>query len=163
MTRDNILASDLDALKDAHRLVRDDTYDEQHCDDWRVRMARRYYNKLYKEYAIIDLTRYKEGKFGLRWRTEAEVVAKKGQKICGSKDCDNLEALCTFELPFKYMEDQVVKRELVKVCVCQDCASMLQQLNARTNDGESHRSKKRRITEEEDMAKKLSNIKASKT
>ena len=143
--KDNILASDLDALKDAHRLVRDDTYDEEHCDDWKVRMARRYYNKLYKEYAIIDLSRFKEGKYGLRWRTEAEVVSKKGQTVCGSKDCENARALSTFELPFKYMEDQVVKRELVKVCVCLDCTSKLLQSDVR-NIGESQKSKKRRMS-----------------
>lgn len=145
--KDNILSSDLDALKDAHRLVRDDAYDEEHCDDWKVRMARRYYNKLYKEYAIIDLSRFKEGRYGLRWRTEAEVVRKKGQSVCGSKDCENTRALSTFELPFKYVEDQAVKRELVKVCVCQDCSSKLQQSDTRIKVDEPQKSKKRRLAE----------------
>lgn len=123
--RDNMLPSDLQALKESHQLVRDDQYDEAHCDDWKVRMARRYYNKLYKEYAIIDLSRYKEGKYGLRWRTEAEVVSRKGQGICGSKHCDVESHLLTFELPFKYMEGGIVKRELIKVCLCEECAEKL--------------------------------------
>ena len=132
--KDNLLSSDLSALKEAHRLVRDDAFDEQHCDDWKVRMARRYYNKLYKEYAIIDLSRYKDGKYGLRWRTEAEVVSKKGQSVCGSKDCDLSDSLCTFELPFKYTEDSVVKRELVKICLCTTCSCKLQYSRTNTAD-----------------------------
>lgn len=121
----SITSSDLEALKGSHQLVRNDTFDEQHCDDWRVRMARRYYNQLYKEFAIIDLTRYKEGKFGLRWRTEAEVINDKGQKICASKHCDQSTVLATFELPFKYAEDGIIKRELVKVCLCDICSTKL--------------------------------------
>lgn len=42
-----------------------------------TRMAKRYYDKLFREYALADLTRYKEGKVGLRWRTEREVVEGK--------------------------------------------------------------------------------------
>ena len=39
------------------RFVRTDEDDSQ--DSWEVRMARRYYTKLFKEYAIADLSRYK--------------------------------------------------------------------------------------------------------
>ena len=35
-----------------------------------VRLARRYYSKLFKEYAVADLSRHKEGRVGLRWRTQ---------------------------------------------------------------------------------------------
>ena len=142
--KDNILASDLEALKDSHRFVRDDSYDEQHCDDWRLRLARRYYNNLYKEYGIIDLSRYKEGKFGIRWRTEGEVVAKKGHSVCASKDCSETDALKTYELPFKYVEDNEVKRELVKICLCSTCDVKLQYANAsRKLETSSNLSKKR--------------------
>ena len=105
--------------------MRDDAYDEKHCDDWRVRMARRYYNQLYKEFAIIDLSRYKEGKFGLRWRTESEVISSKGQRSCGSKLCENSNDLNVFEMPFKYSENGTVKRELIKVCLCPPCSEKL--------------------------------------
>ncbi|CAM9306421.1 unnamed protein product, partial [Phaeothamnion confervicola] len=40
-------------------------------------MALKYYRRLYKEYALADLSRYTEGKVGLRWRTESEVIAGK--------------------------------------------------------------------------------------
>ena len=39
-----------------------------------VRMALKYYQRLCKEYAICDLSRYREGAVGLRWRTEREVL-----------------------------------------------------------------------------------------
>jgi hypothetical protein len=94
-------------------------------------MARRYYNQLYKEFAIIDLSRYKEGKYGLRWRTEKEVVSTKGQKICGSKHCEVAADLNVYELPFKYVEEGEVKRELIKVCLCPACSAKL-------NYGKSH-------------------------
>ena len=41
-------------------------------------------SKLFKEYAIADLSRHKEGKVGLRWRTQKEVVAGRGQFSCGA-------------------------------------------------------------------------------
>lgn len=42
-------------------------------------------SKLFKEYAIADLSRYKEGRVGLRWRTQKEVVSGRGQFVCGAK------------------------------------------------------------------------------
>ena len=39
------------------RFVRSEEDDSS--DSWEVRMARRYYAKLFKEYAIADLSRYK--------------------------------------------------------------------------------------------------------
>lgn len=42
-------------------------------------------SKLFKEYAIADLSRYKEGRVGLRWRTQEEVVSGRGQFVCGAK------------------------------------------------------------------------------
>jgi protein FRA10AC1 len=130
-----VSSSDLDALRETHQLVRSNDYDEQHCDDWRVRMARRFYNQLYKEYAIIDLSRYKEGKYGLRWRTEAEVISSKGQQICASKHCDSSVNLATFELPFKYSEGGAIKRELIKVCLCEHCSDKLRYRGGGTEVG----------------------------
>ena len=31
---------------------------------WEVKLAKRYYDKLFKEYCLADLSRYKEGKIG---------------------------------------------------------------------------------------------------
>jgi protein FRA10AC1 len=45
---------------------------------WEQRIAKRYYDKLFKEYAICELKRYKEGKIAMRWRTENEVIVGKG-------------------------------------------------------------------------------------
>jgi hypothetical protein len=43
----------------AGRFIRDDEEDAAADDPWAVRLARRYYAKLYREYAVVDLTRYK--------------------------------------------------------------------------------------------------------
>ena len=39
---------------------------------WEQRLAKRYHDTLFKEYALADMSRYKEGAVGLRWRTERE-------------------------------------------------------------------------------------------
>lgn len=93
---------------------------------WETRMAVKYYSRLYKEYCICDVTHYREGRIGLRWRTESEVVCGKGQFTCAAKGCDNTNALHSYELNFKYIEHGDTKNELVKVnvhppmyvCVC---------------------------------------------
>ncbi len=41
------------------RFIRDDREDAAADDRWAVRLAKRYYAKLYREYAIVDLSRYK--------------------------------------------------------------------------------------------------------
>jgi protein FRA10AC1 len=122
----NILPSDLQSLKEYHQFVRDDEFDANHGDeDWKVRLARRYYDKLYKEFAIIDLSRYKENMIGLRWRTEAEVVSGKGQESCAAKKCLSTDQLSIFELPFAYSEQNEEKLELVKVTLCGSCTKKL--------------------------------------
>ena len=45
---------------------------------WEQQMAKRYYDKLFKEYCLADLSRYREGLVALRWRTEKEVLEGKG-------------------------------------------------------------------------------------
>ena len=55
--------------------------------NWEARMAKKYYDKLFKEYCIADLRAYKKGKIGLRWRTQQEVFDGKGQFRCGSQTC----------------------------------------------------------------------------
>ena len=118
-----LLAEDLSALKHHHQFVRDDERDRKDMSNsWEVRMARKYYNKLYKEYALADLSLYREGKIGLRWRTEHEVVIGKGQFICGSIPCDERAELRVYELPFRYGENGETKHELVKIRLCGVCA-----------------------------------------
>jgi len=112
-------------LAPAHQFVRSVEYDEQHQSDWRLRMARRYYERLNKEYAICDLSRYAQDQIGLRWRTSDEVISGKGQFVCAAKKCSIKVELHSYEVPFRYKEDSVDKLELVKVRVCFECAQKL--------------------------------------
>ena len=85
-------AQDLHALQTHHEFVRDDDADRQLLDSsWERRMARKFYNKLFKEFALADLTRYREGRVGLRWRSEAEVESGKGQHSCGGLRCPSVD------------------------------------------------------------------------
>ena len=92
---------------------------------WEQRLAIRYYNRLYKEYALVDLTYYEINKIGMRWRTEKEVIEGKGQFSCANLHCDNsnIRDLCSYEVPFKYkdLEGKAVST-LVKVRLCGPCA-----------------------------------------
>ena len=94
-------------------------------DSWEKRLARRYYSKLYREYALADLSRYKEGAVGLRWRTEQEVFDGRGQFTCGNKACDSNAGLQSFELLFAYEEHGEHKQALVKLRVCRACEEKL--------------------------------------
>ena len=60
----------------------------------------RYYDSLFKEYAVASLAGYRENRIGLRWRTADEVMAKKGQEAgsCGEVTCDEKDQLATFEV-----------------------------------------------------------------
>ncbi|TPX30679.1 hypothetical protein SmJEL517_g05816 [Synchytrium microbalum] len=115
--------TDFDVLKQHHKFVRSEEDDRDLS--WEHRVAKKYYDRLLKEYAIVDLSRYREGKFGLRWRTQKEVIAGIGQFICGSISCDVNQHLATWEVPFAYKEDGVQKYELVKVRLCKDCSVKL--------------------------------------
>jgi protein FRA10AC1 len=112
-------------LRRSHQFVRDDDEDERRKADWEVRMARKYYDKLFKEYAIVDLSRYETDQIGMRWRTEGEVMDGKGQFICGAKRCNQHADLYSYEVPFHYKEGKETKLELVKVRVCIGCAKLL--------------------------------------
>lgn len=118
--------TDHEILNRNFQFVRDQEKDDNEKDcNWEIRMSVKYYNKLFKEYALADLSRYKEGKIGLRWRTESEVKSGKGQFICGNKKCSNGEHLHSYELLFAYMEQKKNKKCLVKVRVCPECALRL--------------------------------------
>ncbi|TPX39474.1 hypothetical protein SeMB42_g03820 [Synchytrium endobioticum] len=116
-------ATDLDVLQQHHKFVRNDEDNEEST--WEQRVAKRYYDRLLKEYALVDLSRYKQGKLGLRWRTQKEVFAGKGQFVCGSIACDSNYNLSAWEVPFAYKEDGTQKYELVKLRLCKDCSHKL--------------------------------------
>lgn len=92
---------------------------------WEKRLAKKYYDKLFKEYCIADLSRYKENKFGFRWRIEKEVISGKGQFFCGNKCCDEKEGLKSWEVNFGYIEHGEKRNALVKLRLCQECSFKL--------------------------------------
>jgi protein FRA10AC1 len=119
--------TDLDVLKQEHRFVWDDADDKMAEKNWEVRLAKRYYDKLYKEYCIVDLSNYKQSRnsIGLRWRIEREVLEGKGQFSCGERHCQDKESLTTWEVNFGYKEQGERKNALVKLRLCQTCAMKL--------------------------------------
>lgn len=63
--------TDYDILREQHRFVWSD--EDKADSSWEKQLAKKYYDKLFKEYCISDLSRYKENKVALRWRIEKEV------------------------------------------------------------------------------------------
>ena len=113
-------------------------------------MSKKYYDKLFKEFAIADLSRYKEKKIGLRWRTEREVVCGKGHFICGSTRCDESAALESFEVNFGYIEKGTKKNALVKVRLCPDCAYKLAYTRKKSSKKRKKKKKKKKKRRSED-------------
>ncbi|KAJ0410148.1 hypothetical protein ATCC90586_008426 [Pythium insidiosum] len=146
-----VTAHDLDVLRRHHQFLRDEDEDaERGARDWEIRMSVRYYRRLFREYALADLSRYRDGQIGLRWRTEMEVVAGKGQFSCGNKRCDETRGLHSYELLFAYVEQAQKKRCLVKVRVCEPCARKL--FYRKLKEKERSTRKRRREGDEEDDA-----------
>nr|DBA15121.1 TPA: hypothetical protein GDO54_004376 [Pyxicephalus adspersus] len=105
--------TDLDIIQENHRFLWQEEDEEEMT--WEKRLAKKYYDKLFKEYCIADLSRYKENKFGFRWRVEKEVVSGKGQFSCGNKRCDEKEGLKSWEVNFGYVEHGEKRNALVKL------------------------------------------------
>merc|ERR1711953_1268422 len=99
--------------------------EEEVDQSWEVQLAKRYYDKLFKEYCIIDLSRYKANQFGMRWRTEKEVVTGRGQFACANKKCEERKKLRTWEVNFGYVENNGKKNALVKCRLCFECSYKL--------------------------------------
>jgi protein FRA10AC1 len=134
--------TDLAALKESYRFIRSSADDAAAEEDSWVRLAQRYYAKLYREYAIVDLSRYREGKIGMRWRTQKEVVAGRGHLTCGARGCEERLHLASFEVPFGYDEAGTRKAALVKVRVCPEHGRQL-------NFKREHKKRKRESREVE--------------
>uniref|UniRef100_A0A8C5PAC8 FRA10A associated CGG repeat 1 n=1 Tax=Leptobrachium leishanense TaxID=445787 RepID=A0A8C5PAC8_9ANUR len=115
--------TDLDVIKENHRFLWPE--DDEEDMTWEKRLAKKYYDKLFKEYCIADLSRYKENKFGFRWRTEKEVISGKGQFCCGNKRCDEKEGLKSWEVNFGYVEHGEKRNALVKLRLCPECSYKL--------------------------------------
>ncbi|XP_021108723.1 protein FRA10AC1 isoform X4 [Heterocephalus glaber] len=115
--------TDLDVIRENHRFLWNEEDETEMT--WEKRLAKKYYDKLFKEYCIADLSRYKENKFGFRWRVEKEVISGKGQFFCGNKCCDTKEGLKSWEVNFGYIEHGEKRNALVKLRLCQECSFKL--------------------------------------
>ena len=130
--------TDIDVIREEMRFIWDD---DEAADSWEKRLAKRYYDKLYKEYCICDLTLFKQNKvsahqqpidnennnnnkynqnnfnvkIAMRWRIEKEVLDGKGQFVCGDKKCSCTDGLKSWEVNFGYMEHGEKKNALVKL------------------------------------------------
>nr|CAG4646675.1 EOG090X0H59 [Macrothrix elegans] len=113
---------DLDVIRENHQFLWEES---DVVDTWGKQLAKKYYDKLFKEYCICDLRRYKENKVGLRWRVEKEVVSGKGQFSCGEQSCKETKHLRTWEVNFAYLEHNTKKNTLVKIRLCDDCSYKL--------------------------------------
>lgn len=117
------IRTDQDALREGYRFIRSEEDDMN--PSWEQRLVKRYYDKLFKEYCIADMSQYKTGKIGLRWRTEKEVMSGKGQFLCGNKHCSEKDGLSSYEVNFSYFEAGENKQALVKLVACERCAKKL--------------------------------------
>lgn len=55
--------NDLDIIRENHKFLWED---DDVADTWEKQLAKKYYDKLFKEYCICDLSRYKENKVSLK-------------------------------------------------------------------------------------------------
>jgi protein FRA10AC1 len=114
--------NDYTVLREQHKFLWEP---DDKVDSWEEKLAKTYYDRLFKEYAIADLSRYKENKIALRWRIEKEVVEGKGQFACGNKHCQDHENLESWEVNFAYVEQGERKNALVKLRLCPSCSLKL--------------------------------------
>lgn len=154
--------NDFVVLQKNYQFIRDEFEDLQKLEEgneiekYEAKISLAYYQKLHKEYALTDLSRFETGKIGLMWRTDQQVISGKGQFICGAIDCEISKNLKEMELDFAYKENHVEKNELVKVALCELCAYKLNY--KRIKDKE-----KKLRKEEKKEKKKLKKRKREKT
>lgn len=149
------LKTDRDTLKETYRFIRSEEDDLERS--WEQRLAKRYHDKLFKEYCIADMSRYKENRIGLRWRTEKEVISGKGQFECGNKKCTAREGLRSYEVNFAYSEAGESKQALVKLRVCPKCSYKLNYRKEKELERKlrkESRRKKRRLLKEKKREKR---------
>lgn len=151
--------TDYDVLRDNHKFLWDDD-DDNLQNSWEKRLAKKYYDKLFKEYCIGDLSRYKENKIALRWRTEVEVVSGKGQFTCGEKRCLSQDQLRSWEVNFAYVEQNQKRNALVKIRLCPECSH---KLNYRHRKREIKKRKSENQLESENKKKSKAEVLSEET
>ncbi|XP_053671182.1 protein FRA10AC1 [Anopheles nili] len=139
--------TDHDVVRENHRFL----WANETVDSWEKQLAKKYYDKLFKEYCIADLSRYKENKVAMRWRIEKEVVVGKGQFVCGDRNCELQNELRSWEVNFGYMEHGQKKNALVKLRLCPKCSD---KLNYHSKKREIKRLKKRDRNTKQSVNKK---------
>ncbi|KAJ7196859.1 folate-sensitive fragile site protein Fra10Ac1-domain-containing protein [Mycena pura] len=124
--------TEFEILEASHKFLREEDEDKGQPASWNDQLAAKYYDSLFREFAVCDLKHYKSGNFSLRWRTEAEVLSGAGETTCGNTRCRHhgraggrRVALTTLELPFAYTEHGEAKSALVKVVLCEKCTGKL--------------------------------------
>ncbi|KAK8404231.1 hypothetical protein O3P69_000354 [Scylla paramamosain] len=142
---------DIDVVRENHQFLWESS---DTPDTWERQVAKKYYDKLFKEYCICDLSHYKENKVGMRWRIEKEVISGKGQFTCGEKRCSEQEGLRTWEMNFSYMEQGVKKNALVKLRLCHDCSYKVNYHHRRKEVTKAKRRKYREDTDKESRKKR---------
>ncbi|KAG0198835.1 hypothetical protein BGX28_007782 [Mortierella sp. GBA30] len=150
--QETTVKTELDILHENHRFLRCEKDDQDMT--WEQRVAKKYYDKLFKEYALVELKYYKEGRVAMRWRTEKEVFRGKGQFTCGSLRCDEPKGLKSWEVNFGYVEQGEKKNALVKIRLCEKCSYMLNYKKkhrvSHNEEGASPSKKQRRKKRQED-------------
>ncbi|XP_047942238.1 protein FRA10AC1 isoform X2 [Salvia hispanica] len=150
--------TDQDTIREGYRFIMTEEDDMNHS--WEHKLVKRYYDKLFKEYCIADMSHYKTGKIGLRWRTEKEVIAGKGQFVCGNKHCDHKDGLSSYEVNFSYFEAGENKQALVKLVACEGCAEKLyykkqkEKERLKRIESEKHQRKRDRSESDDDTTSK---------
>ncbi|CAL8281734.1 unnamed protein product [Merluccius merluccius] len=153
--------TDLDVVRENHRFLWRDEDEEDMT--WEKELAKKYYDKLFKEYCIADLSRYKENKFGFRWRTENEVVSGKGQFQCGSRRCEKeQEGLKSWEVNFSYVERGEKRNALVKLRLCPECSFKLNYHHKRKEVKVKKKKARRCSAENQEPTKKVKKEKKSR-
>uniref|UniRef100_A0A3B4AU39 Uncharacterized protein n=1 Tax=Periophthalmus magnuspinnatus TaxID=409849 RepID=A0A3B4AU39_9GOBI len=102
--------TDYDVIRENHHFLWREEDEEEMT--WEKDLAKKYYDKLFKEYCIADLSRYKENKVSMLSLNLIEVVS---QFQCGHKRCDNNDGLKSWEVNFAYVEQGEKRNALVKL------------------------------------------------
>lgn len=118
-----ISQADYDVIVAHHRFLWNDK--DAESKNWKDQLAKKYSDKLFKEFCISDLSGYKTSGLALRWRTQKELLSGKGENSCADKNCSESSHLKTWEVPFVYSEHGEQKSALVKLKLCQGCSTKL--------------------------------------
>ncbi|XP_039250346.2 protein FRA10AC1-like [Styela clava] len=155
--------SDNEVIKNNNQFIWDDEGNSSDNMNYEKKLAKKYWDKLFKEYAIADLTYFKENKIALRWRIEKEVVVGKGQFSCGNKKCNEESGLRSWEVNFAYIESGEKKNALVKLRLCPECSYKLnfhhkkREVTRKKLKKESKKSKKHKKKSRQDPSSSVKN------